>query len=436
MKALALTFLLGSVASAVTAQEAVTLTARLSSDHILPAEPVDIEFSVENKSKAPFTVPETFVLEVTPEGGEPRLARWNDVPPVHVIALPEVWTNHTAVPAGGKRIIRWSSWAAAKGMGIRSLPITTPSSYRIRFAFSEQLPALLDEHASSGERGRTLAALADRTRLLVSNPLRLEVETPLGDDAAVWAKIQHASGGTSWPAGIAELRALSRDIWENHRSSRYAPFAIVGLTADASSDRVRQLREELQKLDSRHGFIEWLELLEAKLLVHEAGVRLSAGASLEEVRRYESLAEDRYQKTLKTSRNEDVVMAAQTGLAKLAEERQINTELFESWKDQPRRRKAPVQPLVTCAKSSDRDTHVVFGYDNPNGDSVMIPIGLRNLFEPGEMDRGQPSTFVPGRHDKAFRVKARDGGTLTWQLDGTVLTVPIGKIRRCSDGQP
>src|SRR5258706_10494469 len=61
-----------------------------------------------------------------------------------------------------------------------------------------------------------------------------------------------------------------------------------------------------------------------------------------------------------------------------------------------------------------------FGYFNRNQEeSVDVPIGSNNRFEPGPADRGQPTHFVPEWQKSAFKaVVPKDFGAqkLTWFL--------------------
>jgi hypothetical protein len=56
--------------------------------------------------------------------------------------------------------------------------------------------------------------------------------------------------------------------------------------------------------------------------------------------------------------------------------------------------------------NADGSFNMVFGYLNRNYEEhVHIPIGMNNRFEPGEVDRGQPTYFYPRRSRHVFRVK-------------------------------
>lgn len=54
----------------------------------------------------------------------------------------------------------------------------------------------------------------------------------------------------------------------------------------------------------------------------------------------------------------------------------------------------------------DGSFNMVFGYMNRNYEEhVHIPLGPNNKFEPGEIDRGQPTYFLPRRNRHVFRIR-------------------------------
>jgi hypothetical protein len=56
-----------------------------------------------------------------------------------------------------------------------------------------------------------------------------------------------------------------------------------------------------------------------------------------------------------------------------------------------------------------------FGYDNSSSEVVIIPTPSLNHFSPPPKDRGQTTTFEPGRHEFVFSVPF--SGSLTWVLE-------------------
>ena len=56
--------------------------------------------------------------------------------------------------------------------------------------------------------------------------------------------------------------------------------------------------------------------------------------------------------------------------------------------------------------------------------AVTVPIGIHNLFIPGDRDRGQPTLFQPGVVTNAFEVPFR--AAILWLLDDrTVVATPL-----------
>ena len=56
--------------------------------------------------------------------------------------------------------------------------------------------------------------------------------------------------------------------------------------------------------------------------------------------------------------------------------------------------------------NSDGSYDMVFGYLNRNyEEQPHVPIGPNNKFEPGDIDRGQPTYFLPRRNRHVFRVR-------------------------------
>jgi predicted extracellular nuclease len=75
-------------------------------------------------------------------------------------------------------------------------------------------------------------------------------------------------------------------------------------------------------------------------------------------------------------------------------------------------------PILECVQRLGPLQWVArYGYDNPNGLAVTRPVGSRNQFLPSPANRGQPTTFAPGRNRDAVRVPFH-GGLVVWNLDG------------------
>jgi len=70
-------------------------------------------------------------------------------------------------------------------------------------------------------------------------------------------------------------------------------------------------------------------------------------------------------------------------------------------------------------KNADKTLTVSFGYFNMNDAAVTIQRGERNEFAPAPADRGQPVTFLSGRHRFACVMVLPDGfdGNLRWRVE-------------------
>ena len=79
----------------------------------------------------------------------------------------------------------------------------------------------------------------------------------------------------------------------------------------------------------------------------------------------------------------------------------------------------PITPILECVERLDTGFLAHFGYDNPNLGSVAPGAG-QNVFSPPPENRGQPTSFDPGRVQDAFQVES--GEPVTWSLMGNPLT--------------
>jgi hypothetical protein len=92
-----------------------------------------------------------------------------------------------------------------------------------------------------------------------------------------------------------------------------------------------------------------------------------------------------------------------------------------------------VMPRLDCVVKNNDGTYTAhFSYENHNSYEVQIPVGIENKFSPGSMDRGQPTTFSPGyssSYPDAILQVTFDGESLTWHLDGSVVTASANSNR-------
>jgi hypothetical protein len=82
-------------------------------------------------------------------------------------------------------------------------------------------------------------------------------------------------------------------------------------------------------------------------------------------------------------------------------------------------------------KNSDGTLTVSFGYFNMNDADVVIQAGERNGFMPRPVDRGQPVTFLKGRHRAACVMVLPPGfdGDLRWRVqNGDTSSLTTAKV--------
>ena len=80
-----------------------------------------------------------------------------------------------------------------------------------------------------------------------------------------------------------------------------------------------------------------------------------------------------------------------------------------------------VRPILECVVQKGPDSYVAhFGYANDGSETVMLPAGPANGLSNGPRERGQPTSFSPGR-------SPRLSGRTTWGvIDCELEPHPVG----------
>ena len=74
-------------------------------------------------------------------------------------------------------------------------------------------------------------------------------------------------------------------------------------------------------------------------------------------------------------------------------------------------------PLLECVDNNGDGTYTAhFGYLNQSNATITLPIGPKNMFEPGQLDFGQPTVFLPGEHLNVFSVTFNATEEIKWML--------------------
>ena len=102
----------------------------------------------------------------------------------------------------------------------------------------------------------------------------------------------------------------------------------------------------------------------------------------------------------------------------------------------PDQTRQPIGVYAQCATQTGSTYSAVFGYQNDNEDTVVVPVGENNTFAPGG-DRGQVTTFLPGDHLNAFTVDGIAAGSLaSWVVTyaGAKRFATTTGLPACSEG--
>jgi hypothetical protein len=94
-----------------------------------------------------------------------------------------------------------------------------------------------------------------------------------------------------------------------------------------------------------------------------------------------------------------------------------------------------VSPVLECVEPLGGNAYRAwYGYSNPNGTTVTVPIGASNKFSPNPDNVGQPTVFLPGRHVKVFSVDS-SVNALVWKLTTSTSTANKNS-KKCSSPAP
>jgi hypothetical protein len=219
-RALLLIVLLASVARA---DDLTVTTAAVSPASALPGAPVWISFTVKNTSERAVAIPLAYAVEVTPQSGEPFLARQMRFA---VARLPEEYKGVRELSPGESRTIDFVTGSDIGDGWIGDARLWNPGTYSLRLILHDGLrDPDLDRLAWSSLAGAGLLASPP----LVTRPMELQVETLTGVDAAAWKSLMESTRGVGLLMNHPKGAELGERLWTQYRESRYAPY--FGLAA-------------------------------------------------------------------------------------------------------------------------------------------------------------------------------------------------------------
>jgi hypothetical protein len=92
-----------------------------------------------------------------------------------------------------------------------------------------------------------------------------------------------------------------------------------------------------------------------------------------------------------------------------------------------------ISPVLECVAEGAGGSYTArFGYRNENDRAITLPVGRDNRFHPKEPDRGQPTTFEPGRHRAVFDVTFTRPPVAVWKLGRRTATAVGPRSQGCA----
>jgi len=284
----------------------------LSPAHTLPALPVSFHVTVTNSDPVARPLPPGAILIMTPAAGEPAFAlAYNSSIAENIAGWTEGVTSvgpHSQytfdIPVDGT--LGNPSW-------FYDARLNRPGDYRLQLVLSD-LP---------GEKLRNIKPTALASVLtpnsVVSNEAMLTVDTPVGEDAAVWQLIQ---GETHQRAGAGiwlNSGDLMRRIWTAHRASTYAQYIALRVPLDSVEQQIKAIQDVLAA--SPNGpLADWQQLQIGELEHHLYGDAHGHGRDAAILAQHAQRAVAAYRAVIKTAHSTKARSVAQQKLDDILDE--------------------------------------------------------------------------------------------------------------------
>ncbi|HET8773578.1 MAG TPA: hypothetical protein VFP80_07300 [Thermoanaerobaculia bacterium] len=290
--------------------------------------------------------------------------------------------------------------------------LLSPGTYRFQLVSH---PKLDSAALANVNRAVDQAGVADA---VVSNEATYTVETPDGEDAAVWELIRQLRSPTLW------RDALGTQIWQAHPSSRYAAFSLRVKNPTDPEMGIAAHEAALAKHPSP-AWAEWSRLAIAEYEVQRKLDFLSerdADGAFAATERAKAIVME-----LKDSGNPHVRKEAQRILKTDVRTRDQIVDSVRRLSGEIRE----VRPFVACIEAVEGGKHRFwFGYDNTASEPLSIPIGRDNRFTPPPSDRGQPTVFPTSGAKLGLQV-VTDEPALTWHFQKYNVHASVAATQPC-----
>ena len=217
------------------AQAALSVQLSIDPARTLPAIPVNFHVTVDNPDPKAQTLPNGGILIVTSATGDRWFAR--PIGNKLVENLTEFMLGVSTIAPRGHYIfdipvgftVATPSWFTDRRLNV-------PGTYRLTFALSD-----VDPNKLWGINPNALTDIAPNSAL--SNEVVLTVDTPTGDDAAVWQLL-----GARDPLGARAggwTPDFAKKVLIEHPKSTYSRYAVVEYPFDSIENRIKAIEAVL-----------------------------------------------------------------------------------------------------------------------------------------------------------------------------------------------
>lgn len=189
--------------SPLSAQQA-EIALSVNSSHTLPGVPVGLSLVFRNTSPKPVTLKGFLFLKVIPEDGKPFIAQWELNSEAAPIPFPA--QSLKLSPGQSKQIFYSLDPSLTSPAWFFDSRLSWPGTYRLQILVASSQQELPNSLASS--------------------EAVLVVDEPHGEDALVWQRMVELSQGKGWGGNqwVYLGFTISKEIWEQHRTSNYLPY--------------------------------------------------------------------------------------------------------------------------------------------------------------------------------------------------------------------
>ncbi len=380
----------------------------------LPFIAPSLRVEAVNTSSTPAELPLTVALQVMPSDGKPFIAHLGPPPYVRITWFRSDDDDAASILLAPDETRDLSFWAGPASPVTADSRLLSPGTYRFQLVAHDKLNSDLLEGLD-----RVADQRGGLTDPILSNEATYVVETPEGEDAAVWELIKQLLSPTLWGD------SLGSRIWAEHPSSRYAAFCFNDPKTNDPDVSIAAYTATLAKQPDRAWADRYRlgiardELTRSSKFVDDS----DAEGAFQAKQRAKSILTQLAREGLSPYLREEAQDLLDTHIWTREEIvhfiKRLNNELIET------------EPFAICVENTDDGKHIFwFGYHNYTQEPMRIAIGRENKFTPPPFDRGQPTVFPRGDTLLGVRIVTHESA-VTWHLMTHDVQASLAESRPC-----